>query len=64
MNRPHKDPLIAELERKHPYTPFSEELKHMVHTLGNVEGFDVCEISPNNSTSLLFGILAGRNCVL
>ena len=44
MNHENKDALIAELQSKHPYTPFSEELKRFIHTQGNVEGFELCDI--------------------
>ena len=53
MRHPNKDALIAELRSKHPYTLFSEESKRCIHTQGNVEGFEVCEISPKNSMSLI-----------
>ena len=41
-NHDNKDALIAELRSKHPYTPFSEESTQMVHTMGNLECFEVC----------------------
>ena len=36
-NNPNKVALIADLQSNHPYNPFSEESKHMIHNLGNVE---------------------------
>ena len=45
-NHPNKYALIADLPSNRPYNPFSEESKQMVHTLGNVECFELWEISP------------------
>ena len=36
----------------------------MVHTQGNVEGFEWCHISHKNSVSSSYEIPDGRNCVL
>ena len=41
MHHPNKDALIADLRSKHPYTPFSEESRQMVHTTGNLERFEL-----------------------
>ena len=43
-----KMPLMADLHSKHPFTPFSEEAKQIIHTPGNVEGVDLCDISPQS----------------
>ena len=47
MNHECEDALIAELQSKHPYTPFSEESKRLIHTQGSVEGFELSQISRN-----------------
>ena len=64
MNHKKENALIAELQCKHPFTPFSEESKQMIHTLGKVEGFELCEISPKISMSSSCEILDRRNCSL
>ena len=45
MFHPNKDALIAEWQSNTPYSLFSEESKQVVHTLGNVESFELCHIS-------------------
>ena len=45
-NHPNKNALIADLQSNHPYDPFSEGSKEIIHDLGNVvECFELCEIS-------------------
>ena len=44
-NHPNKNALIADLLNNHTYNPFSEESKKMIHNMGNVEGFELREIS-------------------
>ena len=46
MHHPKKDVLIVGLRSKHPYTPFSEESTQMIHTMGNVECIELCDILP------------------
>ena len=46
MHHSHKDALIADLQSSRTYTPYSKESKQMIHTMGNVECFWLCEISP------------------
>ena len=46
MDHENKDSLIAELQSKHPFTPFSLESKKIIHAQGNVEGFELCDIFP------------------
>ena len=46
LHLPNKDALISELQ-SNPQTPFSEESKHMMHTVGNIECSELNEISPN-----------------
>ena len=60
MLHPNNDALIAELRRNTPYTHFSEESKQMIHTLGHVESFELCQVS-QDSMSPLYELLDGRN---
>ena len=53
MNPKIKNALIPELQSNHPKTPFSEESKQMIHIMGNVEGFELCEISHQNINVLV-----------
>ena len=46
MRHPNKDASIADLQSKPPYNPLSEESKQMIHTMGNEECIEPCEISP------------------
>ena len=45
-NHPNKDALIADLRNNRTYDPFSEDSKKMIHNMGNMECFELCEISP------------------
>ena len=44
-NHPNKDALIADLQSNRTYNPFSKESRQMLHTMGNVECSELCEIS-------------------
>ena len=46
-NHPNKDALIADVQYNRTYNPFSEKSKQMIHNVGNVECFELCEISSN-----------------
>ena len=59
-----KPPLIGELQSKHPYSPFSEVSKQMIHTLGNAEGFEFVRNLCQKSMSLLYEKLDGRTCLV
>ena len=37
--------LIADLQKTDTFNPISEESKHIIHNLGNVETFELCEVS-------------------
>ena len=54
LSHPNKDTLIAELQSNNPYTPFSEESKHMIHSLAIVESFKLCE-RPHTKFSVFIG---------
>ena len=43
---PNRAALKANLRENHAYNPFSEKSKEMIHIIGNVEYFEMCEISP------------------
>ena len=44
-NHPDKSALIKDLQIPDTNNPFSEESKKVLHNLGNVEYFELCEIS-------------------
>ena len=44
-NHPNKDAVIVDLQSYRTYNPCSEESKQMFHNMGNVECFELCEIS-------------------
>ena len=46
MHHPNKGALIADSQNNPPYNRISEESKQMINTLGNVECFELCDISP------------------
>ena len=37
--------ILFLIQSDSPYTPFSEESKQMIHTRGDVGGFELCQIS-------------------
>ena len=44
---------VLELQSDSPFTPSSEESKHMIHSLGYVEGFELCQnLSPPSMSSV------------
>ena len=45
-SRPHRAALQSDVQQNNIYNPFSEHLKEMVHELGNVELFELCETIP------------------
>ena len=46
-NHPHRAALQADLQQNNIYNPFSEDSKEMmIRELGNVELFELCEITP------------------
>ena len=45
-SHPHREALQADLQQNNVYDPFSNNLKEMVHELGNVELFELCETIP------------------
>ena len=63
VSHSNKNALTAELQSNSPHVPFSEETKHMVHTQGKIEDFELCRIS-KKSMSSLYEILVGRTCVV
>ena len=47
-NHPNKDALTADWQSERASYPFSEESKQMIHNLGNVDCFELSEISPQS----------------
>ena len=45
---PDREALKADLTQNQAYNPFSEKLRDMIHSMGNVEYFEMCEISSKN----------------
>ena len=43
---PNREALIADLRQNQAYKPLSEKSKNMIHSTGNVEYFEMFEISP------------------
>ena len=43
---PNREALKADLRQNHAYNPFSEKSKDVIHSMENVEYFEMCEISP------------------
>ena len=42
---PHREALKADLRQNHAYNPFSEQSKEMIYNMGNMEYFEMCEIT-------------------
>ena len=45
-SHPHRQDLQADLQQCNAYNPFSETSKKMIHDMGNVELFELCEAIP------------------
>ena len=41
-----RDALKADLQQNQAYNPFSEKSKNMINSMGNVEYFEMCDVSP------------------
>ena len=52
-NHPHRAALQADLQQNNVYNPSSKKLKEMIRELGNVELFELREITPLFPMSLL-----------
>ena len=63
-NHPNKEALQEDLQQKRAFNPFSEKSKEMIYTMGNIEYFETCEITPNITVLQLYDRLADRYCVL
>ena len=46
LHHPNKEALIADVQRNRPTNPISQGSKQVIHTIGNVKCFELCEISP------------------
>ena len=49
--------LIKDLQKTDAYNPFSEESQKVIHNLGNVEYFELCETSSKDPVPPLFKAL-------
>ena len=45
-SHPHREALQADVQQNNVYNPFSTNSKEMIHELGNVELFALCETIP------------------
>ena len=43
---PNREALKADVRQNHAYSPSSEKSKDMIHSMVNVEYFEMCQISP------------------
>ena len=46
-SHPNKQELQADLQQNRAFNPFSEQLKEVIYRTGNMEYFEICEITPN-----------------
>ena len=61
VHHPNKDALIADLQSKHPYTPFSEESKEMIHLMVTHGMFRLVRYITQKSLFLSFEVLDRRD---
>ena len=45
-SHPHREALRADLQQNNVYNPFNKNSKEMIHEVGNVELFELCETIP------------------
>ena len=50
-SHPHRQDLLADLQRSNAYNPFSEKSKKMIQDMSNVELFELCETFPKVQSS-------------
>ena len=53
-SHPHRQALQEDLQQNNAYNPFSEKSKKVIHDMGNVELFELCETSPTVQWSVLY----------
>ena len=46
-NHPNKEALQADTQQNSAFNPFSEHSKDMMYSMGSMEYFEICEITPN-----------------
>ena len=51
-NHPNKEALQADLQQNRAFNPFSEQSKEMIYSMGIMEYFEICEITPNTKPQL------------
>ena len=44
--RPNREALQADLKQNHAFNPLSEQSKEIIYSTGNMEYFEMCEITP------------------
>ena len=43
---PNREALRADLKQNHAFNPFREQSKEVIYSMGNMENFEICEITP------------------
>ena len=43
---PNREVLKPDMKQNHAFNPFSEQSKEMIYSMGNMEYFEICEITP------------------
>ena len=61
---PNRAALQADLKQNHASNPFSEQSKEMIYSMGNMEYFEICEISPKIQCSNCMTHWTKRHCIL
>ena len=51
-NHPNKEAVQADLKQNRAFNPFSEQPMEMIYSMGNMEYFEICEITPNNAPTV------------
>ena len=46
-NHPNEEALHKDIQPTRAFNPFSEQSKDMIHSMGNMKYFEMCEITPN-----------------
>ena len=54
----------ADVKQHRAFSPFSEQSKEMIYSMGNMEYFEICEITPKNTVPQLYDKLDERYCFL
>ena len=57
----HPNEEALQAEQNHAFNPFSEWSKEMISSMGNMEYFEICEITPKSTVPQLYEILDERH---